>query len=402
MRKAWRKTGVLAAAMVIASGPAWAGGGGADDGPGIGRRVGDQVDSVIAATRDGAGRAWSWTVATASEAKARAAARWERAKAAAPEPSRGVHLYVGGAAPWRALAPGEAAGPRLVVLIHGLDEAGGVWDELAPRLAEAGLAVARFDYPNDQGLDLTARELTDALAGLRAGGVEAVSLVGHSMGGVVARDMLTRPDGYAGAAGRERLPRVGRLIMTGAPNAGSYLAYVQCVGEAREQVARWWAMGWDHPEALLAGLKDGDGQAGVDLRPGSAYLADLNARPLPADVRLTVIVGSLGGTTAERLDAILAGRVVPLVLGDEWTRELRTLAKEAALVLGDGIVTDASQRLPGVTDTVLVPGNHRTMISRLEVQEDLLRALGCEVGPPAAVPVIVERLAPTGDAGAGR
>ena len=46
-----------------------------------------------------------------------------------------------------------------VVLIHGLDEPGDIWDDLVPALHTAGFDVWEFRYPNDQGVDRSAEYL---------------------------------------------------------------------------------------------------------------------------------------------------------------------------------------------------------------------------------------------------
>src|SRR5690606_18230915 len=105
---------------------------------------------------------------------------------------------------------------------------------------EAGRAVLFFEYPNDQGIALSADGLGDALRLARARGVERVDLVCHSMGGLVARDVLTRPGLYGGAAdGHEDLPDVDRMILIGTPNRGSPLAHVRDAGEVVERTIAW-------------------------------------------------------------------------------------------------------------------------------------------------------------------
>ena len=60
----------------------------------------------------------------------------------------------------RAPASGTANQPPVaalsLVLIHGLDEPGDIWDDLAPALTAAGYAVWEYRYPNDQGIDRSA------------------------------------------------------------------------------------------------------------------------------------------------------------------------------------------------------------------------------------------------------
>jgi pimeloyl-ACP methyl ester carboxylesterase len=75
---------------------------------------------------------------------------------------------------------------RGVVLIHGLDEPGRVWLNLAPALDRNGFRVWQFVYPNDQDIEASARFLFENLADLarNPGGTSPMALVAHSMGGL--------------------------------------------------------------------------------------------------------------------------------------------------------------------------------------------------------------------------
>lgn len=240
--------------------------------------------------------------------------------------------------------------PRLVLLVHGLDEPGGIWDQIAPALAPY-LPVARFDYPNDQPIADSATLLQQTLTALHRAGVNHVDLVCHSMGGLVARDTLTRPDTSDIAA---------RLITVGTPNTGSNLAALRVVAELRDHAAHLFA---DDAHAL-AFAADGQGQAGDDLLPSSPYLADLNARPLPR-APITVIIGRLASTP--------------------WAA--------ASDQLGDGVVTVTSAILDGADDTVFLDASHRGMLRTITLEEGLRRLAGLPTHDvPPAIPVILDRL----------
>jgi hypothetical protein len=108
---------------------------------------------------------------------------------------------------------------RVIVLVHGLDDPGWMWRDMVPALRGAGHDVARMEYLNDGPIDEAADLLAWSLLALRAAGVEHVDVVAHSMGGLVTRDVLTRPAYYDGdGRGDERLPAIRRLIMCGTPN----------------------------------------------------------------------------------------------------------------------------------------------------------------------------------------
>jgi len=266
-----------------------------------------------------------------------------------PRAVGGVRFYTpSGGGEWVAPTnPGHISG-AFVLLIHGLDEPGDIWDDLAPALHEAGHAVARFEYPNDQAVADSGDELMSVLAALGEAGVPWIDIVGHSMGGLVSRDALTRP-----GADRSGWAPVRNLVMVGTPHLGSALAPLRGVAELRDRFQRY----NEGDATLLESLdfaSDGGGQAGRDLTPGSAFLDDLNRRPHPPGVRLVCVVG----------------RWAP-----EWADGAR-----AVDALGDGVVAVESATLDGA-EIIEVRGNHRGMLLSMPI-----------TGEATAVPVIVRTI----------
>ncbi len=276
-----------------------------------------------------------------------------------------------------------------VVLVHGIDEPGDIWDSLIPHLQKAGYTAIEFFYPNDQPIVDSAKLLAVELARLRGLGIEQVSLVSHSMGGLVCREMLTSPEAPPEISDTELtlpgalpggLPGVDRLIMVGTPNGGSSLAPLRLVGEMREQVIRYFS----GDGGLFGSMFDGAGEAQVDLLPGSSFLRTLNARPHPAGVHYTSIAGIASPISEAKIR--------------QWDRQAKgylskqgqamALALRGALAglvrgVGDGCVSLASTRLAGVTDHVTVEANHRTLLRQVG-------PFGEEV--PVAIPIILDRL----------
>ena len=257
--------------------------------------------------------------------------------------------------PGHSWSPSTPESPdRLIVLIHGLDEPGEIWNELAPQLHAAGYRVARFEYPNDQAIADSASLLIHHLELLRSAGTGHVSIVAHSMGGLVARDALTRP-----GIDPSLRPAVDRLITVGTPNHGSSWARGRIVGEARERAVRLYDRA-RHGRTLFpdTATSDSAGQAGTDLLPGSAYLRELNARPLPG-TPITLIYAAISNAAGLATDA-----------------------------LGDGVVPVDSAQLDGVTDVVALEATHRSMLRTLVHTPD-------PNNPPPAFPTIFQRLAAT-------
>lgn len=284
--------------------------------------------------------------------------------------------------------PGE-----IVLLIHGLDEPGTIWDELAPHLLDHGATVVRFDYPNDQALADSARDLVESLKRLRALGVSRVSIVAHSMGGLVSREALTSDEGYAGSgAATAELPAIDRLIMCGTPNHGSPLASMQAVAEAREQIVRRVQGTAADGSGLVAHAGDGQGEAGRDLSEGSEFLKALNARPLPKGVAMTTLCGVL---TPERACEYLkteASEQWAGFLGADRAKALTAQACAVVETLGDGMVPAASTRLEGVADHVELEADHRSMLKRWTILKKLDELRGKPTPPAEAIPIILDRL----------
>jgi pimeloyl-ACP methyl ester carboxylesterase len=299
---------------------------------------------------------------------------------------------------WRAVESDESkqTPQRLVLLLHGLDEPGQIFNDLAPALAQAGYAVARFDYPNDQSPAVSADLLGESLAALGARGTQHVDLVAHSMGGLVARDALTRDTIYNGDGSvdiaNDSLPKVDRLILVGTPNLGSPWARLRAIGEIREQIVRYRESGSYDPRQLLTFLSDGLGDAGEDLLPGSDFLAELNARPLPQNVEITTIIGEIATAEGPELAWVHESKVLRKLLGNRRMAELVDSIDELLTELGDGVVTARSARLEGVDDAPMVAASHRGMLLAIGAEKSMREALTGEVQPPPAIEIILERL----------
>src|SRR5262249_34888300 len=143
--------------------------------------------------------------------------------------------------------PAPSASP--IVLVHGVLVNDGMWYWVRRELSRRGMrAVYTINYgPPYADIERFAAQLAAKVdAVCAATGAASVVLVGHSMGGLVARAYVRR----FGAA------RVSRIVTIGTPHHGSTLA-------------------WTWPGRCLA-----------QMRPGNAWLLDLNRdesnpRPIP-------------------------------------------------------------------------------------------------------------------------
>jgi len=173
---------------------------------------------------------------------------------------------------YRLLVPDDppARSPDPVLLVHGVLCNAGVWTSMRRRLAAAGVGpLYAISYgPPLASIELFADQLARKIDAILAGtGARSVTLVAHSMGGLVARAYLRR---YGPA-------KVRQAIMIGAPHRGSVHARM-------------------FPGVSLA-----------QLRPGNAWLAALNADPLPLVPPVVSIWSWHDSMVAPQLSARLEG-----------------------------------------------------------------------------------------------
>jgi len=107
---------------------------------------------------------------------------------------------------------------HLVLLLHGMFRSKDSFGPMARTLRAAGYEAHGVNYPSTR---LSLADHADQVEALldRQQGIETVSLVTHSMGGIVARVLLSRAE----AAWRRRI-RVHRLLMIATPNQGAQMA----------------------------------------------------------------------------------------------------------------------------------------------------------------------------------
>ncbi len=139
-----------------------------------------------------------------------------------------------------------------VILLHGLFQNRACWLYLRLRLRLRGVrSLHAINLPPWKDIESLTERVAIKVDELRlASGCDRVHLVGHSLGGIVARNYLQLRGGAA---------KVDRCILIAVPNGGSKLAALAL-----------------SPLATI-------------LLPGSELLARLAAAPLPAAARLTTL-----------------------------------------------------------------------------------------------------------------
>jgi len=278
---------------------------------------------------------------------------------------------------WGLFLPADVDAKRpLVVCIHGLDSTSGVFGNLTPRLEKEGYQVAYFSYPSDGPIQGAADRLADELDALRESfpGMR-VDLIGHSMGGLVARAYI-EGDRYA-------VP-VEHFIAIAPPNHGSPWTRERFLLEANEQYWLWRS----NPEwSPIWMFTDGHGEAADDLKPDSEFLKKLNAGPRRAGVRYTIVLGDhhvLNRFYANGLAAMESCTPRPKWWGMRHMMACMAATERRLLEAvsdTDGVVPMESARLEGVEDVVKLHGDHNTLV------------MGSRGGEPVAWGVVRKRLA---------
>lgn len=183
-----------------------------------------------------------------------------------------------------------------VILVHGLWMRGIVFSFYRRWLSRRGFNVRLFSYPSvRRGLEANAGALA-RFAGQTRG--VALHFVGHSLGGALILSMLAR----------HADPRTRRVVLMGAPCAGSHCAAVlQSIPVLRQVVGR--------------------------------SIRDWLAQPFPR-VPAQVAIGVLAGNRSVGLGRLIPGLARP----------------------NDGVVALAETRLPGSTDTITLRVAHAEML----------------------------------------
>jgi len=226
---------------------------------------------------------------------------------------------------------------RSVLLIHGLEASLADLRGLSLACQQSKLQPLLFDYPNDGPIVLSGKRLHDELTQLERKHPQLrLTIVAHSMGGLVAREALEN--------GRPSLTCVTDVFMLGTPHQGSALSggqpWLELIFQSLNPTSTEWAS-----------VRDGLGEAAQDLRPGSFFLRTLDARRRPAGVRYHVGIGKRGFVDAQGLADLrrsLDNRLQLRGASDLRRARLAGFLHQADALCtgkGDGAVTIASARL---------------------------------------------------------
>lgn len=186
---------------------------------------------------------------------------------------------------------------RMVVLLHGLFRSKDSFGKMKKTLEINGFQTASLNYPSTrQSISAHADSLEQLMNSLED--VKSVSFVTHSLGGIVARELLARDSEW-----KKRI-RLERLVMTAPPNRGSVAAEI--------------LKDWFFYEAVA-------GESGQELPP-----EEVAKVPLPS-CEFAIIAGGKGDGEGFN----------PLLQGDD-----------------DGTVLVENTKLPGAEGFLLVDSLH--------------------------------------------
>lgn len=136
-----------------------------------------------------------------------------------------------------------------VVLLHGLGLHALFMRRIAAFLKNDGYDVYNIDYPSRRDtVETMTAYLYDLLEGKRLGGYKSVHFIGHSLGGILVRNLLCR----------YRFHNQGKVIALAPPNKGSLLVDIF----KRYAAVRWYF-----------------GPAFLELGSGSVFLEQLACIP---------------------------------------------------------------------------------------------------------------------------
>jgi pimeloyl-ACP methyl ester carboxylesterase len=265
----------------------------------------------------------------------------------------------------------------LVVFIHGFQSRPERYSSILKEVRQAGIPCAVLRYPNDQALDQSAALLAKELRKVTAAqGERPVTILALSMGGLIARAVVEDPKLDPG--------NVKRLLLVATPNHGSEMAKFAIGTDLFEFLVRAPEGSWT--KRLYAAVEDGLGEAATDLRPGSDFLRELNARKRNPKVSYSLFLGTAGLIDEEmrqrlrermsergrrgRLARFAAGK------GDHMLAEMDEIVKGK----GDGVVAVERSRLKGVEDTVVLGFGHCELMdapteASRELRKELLKRL---------------------------
>ncbi len=282
------------------------------------------------------------------------------------------------------------APPRIIVTMSGIHGIESNAEAVALGLHDqTNLPAFVFVYPNDAPLAESAKYLQVHLEELhRRYPRSQVTLVAHSLGGIIARSMLELSDADNAVLRSGVATRTGvdQLIQICPPNHGSALSDYAPLLEGVEQFSRLVNRSGNEQRLLMRMITDGFNEAAEDLNPRAQIYRDLDSVGRNLAVKYSIIAGSdgpLGAAAPSLLNAAWSSIADLLDNAPELDQRVRDVVNCAELQKGrgDGVVALESARLSGVDDFEILKIHHLTW-SQLDkpAGQEMLRAISRRLG----------------------
>ena len=267
---------------------------------------------------------------------------------------------------------------HIVLLIHGFNSTTSKMNHLAEAIEkdlkkeEPSVEVACFDYATHNGISVAASSLEKSLQTIIDKNPDcSISLVTHSMGGIVSR-MMIENEGF-------KMPQIKRLIMVAPPNHGTQLAGLPTSNASLDLILE--KIDQIGVRQALQTVVSMANVAVDDLKPDSKCLKDLNAGDRNGKINYSIILGKRGVLSAPQTN--LAKQFAEKMSdeemnngGKELNSLLKTLPPELITGKGDGVVSVESGKLSGVEDTVVMSFQHSDLLNNnAKNQEKIIRQI---------------------------
>lgn len=245
----------------------------------------------------------------------------------------------------------------IIIGLHGYQGVAASWTDFRTHLRSLGYATGTVQYDFDQAIAESARQVamiaTEELTNV-AGPLHPIVVIGHSMGGLVAREWTEHP-------GLPNQNIVG-LVTLGSPHGGSNWATMPPLSDlfTGHEFSEKELMEFLLHKPSSAGLKD--------LVPDSRFLQELASRPRRAGVEYLAVVG-----TKSPLDeadvAVIRGSLRSMDRDGSLMRLIRPRIRpllgsfdELSDGKGDGMVACDRACIPECDNTIKIPVTHLGMV----------------------------------------
>jgi len=255
---------------------------------------------------------------------------------------------------------------HIVVLVHGFNSSTDYMGTLAKQIKNSGskkspITVARFDYISRNGIQPAADLLDQELHKLVDQNPNCeISLVTHSMGGIVSRAAIEQED--------FDIPQVKRIVMVAPPNHGTNLALLPTGADRFDNF-----LAKIDRTGIRKALRTFIAEANVaveDLRPDSELLKTLNKGKRNSSIAYSILLGNAGALSSS--DRKFLNKLVKqmrdsketelIQAGNDLNAVMELLSPELLAKTGDGVVSVESGKLEGVQDVEVLSFQHSDVL----------------------------------------